>query len=262
DVALPADGFKQDILVQGTVDGEPVVTARYGGGNDFMHLAGMMEARGKKLERAFDPGLLEKTLDQADCFVLPNIARANRLTGPFPELEGRIVNEDAFFENPEKALVLANLCTAITAACRLEAVSGGGRDLPVVLTGGGSTDPWFGRLIAALTGREVYAMFDRNGRAITETTTLGAAATGKAACLKAHPIEVDLSALGVSYRKMEPFNTEILRKLQQYRERFMAELVKAGCRLKNSGKVAKEKHKQAGGYRLEVKHKGIGIEKA
>ena len=32
DAVLPPDGFMRDIIVQGTVDGQPVVTARYGGG--------------------------------------------------------------------------------------------------------------------------------------------------------------------------------------------------------------------------------------
>ncbi len=69
-------------------------------------------------------------------------------------------------------------------------------------------------------------MFDRNGRAINETTTLGAAIAGKAACLDIHPYDVDISDLGVSYRKFDPFEIGIKRKLNCYRERFMEELKK------------------------------------
>ena len=46
---LPPDGYLRDIIIQGTVDGAPVVTARYGGGADFAHL--------KKLGRRARGGL-------------------------------------------------------------------------------------------------------------------------------------------------------------------------------------------------------------
>jgi hypothetical protein len=96
-----------------------------------------------------------------------------------------------------------------------------------VLTAGGSKDPYYGRLVATLTGRDLYAMYDRNGQALSETTTLGAAIAGKAACLKIHPYQVDMRGLGIQYRKLEPFNPEIAQRLFRYRELFMKELEKA-----------------------------------
>jgi hypothetical protein len=47
-------------------------------------------------------------------------------------------------------------------------------------------------------------MFDQNGQAVTETTTLGAAIVGKAACLGIHPNKVGTSALGVKFRRGRP----------------------------------------------------------
>jgi len=224
---LPPDGHKRDILVQGTVDGYPVVTARYGGGNDFRFIRQMVEKRGMRFEASLDEKLLQMILDQADCFVLPNVNPINRHTGPFPDWKGKIINEPAFLKIPGKAFIITNLCTAIITAGRIEDLGAEG-NVPVVTTAGGSKDPYFGRLLAALSGRHVYALFDREGRALSETTTLGAAITGKAACLGIHPYQVDISGLGVIYKKLEPFRDSIKKKLCRYRERFMEELTKAG----------------------------------
>jgi len=225
---LPQDGYKRAVLVQGTVDGHPVVTSLYGGGRDFSYLAGMAEKAGMPFPARIEELLpeLEKILGQADCFVLPNINPENHLTGPFPGLKGSIINREAFFRNAERALILANLCVALAAASQIEAIAAD-RNLPVVLTAGGSRDPCYGRLIATLTGRDVYALFDRQGSAISETTTLGAAIAGKAACLNIHPYQVDISALGLSYRRLEPFDPGIKEKLAVYRDRFRQELSKA-----------------------------------
>jgi len=76
-------------------------------------------------------------------------------------------------------------------------------------------------LLATLTGHPVYAMFDRNGQAVTETTTLGAAIAGKAACLGIHPYKVDTASLGVKYRQIEPLPGEPAKALQAYRARWM-----------------------------------------
>ena len=74
-----------------------------------------------------------------------------------------------------------------------------------MLTAGGSKDSFFAAVLATLTGHPVYAMFDRNGQAVTETTTLGAAIAGKAACLGVHPYKVDTASLGVKYRQIDLF---------------------------------------------------------
>ncbi len=170
-----------------------------------------------------DESLLEETLKLEDCFVLPNIHPMNYKTGPFPDLEGRILNEQEFFRNSERAFILANLSTAITTAFQIQEIVPD-MNLPMVVTAGGAKDPYFGRILASLTGTCVYAMFDRDGQAITETTTLGAAIAGKAACLNIHPYDVDVSGLGVSYREMCPFDGEIRCLLDSYRKRFMQEV--------------------------------------
>ena len=227
-VELPSDGYRRDIVVQGTVDGYPVVTARYGGGNDFRHIKELMENRGYHFGGDYDERLLEEIVSAADCFVLPNISPMNHLTGPFPRIKGKIINEHAFFSDPQKAFIITNLTTAITTACQIDAIAKN-TDFPIVLTAGGSRDPYFGRLIGTLTGRSVYSLFDSEGHAISETTSLGAAITGKAAYLGIHPRDVDVSGLGVKYRKLEPFRDEIKRKLKRYRERFMKEVKKESC---------------------------------
>jgi len=226
---LPPDGYKRGIMVQGTVDGEPVVTSIYGGGNDFRYLQVLSEQRigGFGGNRA-DERLLLETASAADCFALPNINPMNHNTGPFPGVKGRIVNEPAFFESPVKAYTVANLTTALVTVFQIELMAGNELS-PVILTAGGAKDPLYGRLIATLTGRTVYALFDRNGNALTETTTLGAAIAGKAAFLGIHPYMVDMAALETTFRELPPFRVEIGNALRRYRERFMCELKRASA---------------------------------
>ncbi|MCE5250459.1 hypothetical protein LLG96_09600 [bacterium] len=225
-VDLPADGYKRDIIVQGTVDGQPVVTARYGGGHDFKYMKNLMKQRGCVFCEELDERLLEETVRAANCFILPNISPAGHKTGPFPNLRGRIINEQLLFENPERACILINLTTALTTAFQIEAIS---RDAsyPVVITGGAAKDLYFGRLLATVTGRGVYALVDMEGHGLTETTTLGAAIVGKAASMGVHPYRVDMCSLGVTYRKLPPFGDEIKRLTDHYRERFTEEIEKA-----------------------------------
>jgi len=215
-VRLPADGYARDILVQGTVDGEPVATARYGGGADFAHLKKLAAARGCPFDGTRNEQALRAMLERGDGFVLPNICPANVGTGPFPAVEGRIIGEDAFFANGAAACILTNLMTAITTTHQVEAFAPA-PDVPLVLTAGGSRDAYFGPLLAALTGRPVYAMQDRNGEAVTETTTLGAAIAGKAACLGVHPYEVDMGGLGVRYLEVEPLPAALAESVRAYR---------------------------------------------
>ncbi|MBT4482812.1 MAG: hypothetical protein HOC71_03940 [Candidatus Latescibacteria bacterium] len=224
-VELPQDGYRRDIIVQGTVDGYPVVTARYGGDNDFRHIKGLMDDRGYRFGGECNERLLEETANAADCFVLPNINPLNHLTGPFPQIKGKIINEHVFFSDPQKAFIITNLTTAITTVCQIDAIAKN-TDFPIVLTAGGSRDPYFGRLIVTLTGRNVYSLIDSDGHDVSETTSLGAAITGKAAYLSVHPYDVDVSGLDVKYRKLKPFSVEIKRKLNRYRERFMEEIKK------------------------------------
>jgi hypothetical protein len=221
---VPRDGFTRDIIIQGTVDGEPVVTARYGGGADFARLKKLAGERGRGFDTHWDLARLSNLLAAADCFVLPNIDPVNHGTGPFPGIKGRIVNEAAFFGNAQTAYVAANLLTAITTAHQVQAISSDA-GVPMVLTAGGSKDPLFAALLATLTAQPVYAMFDKSGQTVTETTTLGAAIAGKAAFLGIHPYAVNTSSLGITYRPVEPLPAEIALRLKTYSARWLQHVV-------------------------------------
>ncbi|HUC84044.1 MAG TPA: hypothetical protein VL970_02545 [Candidatus Acidoferrales bacterium] len=217
---VPGDGYTRDIIIQGTVDGEPVVTARYGGGADFAELKKLAQTRGRGFDKNWDETKLLKILRAADCFVLPNVNRANHGTGPFPRVQGRIVNEAAFLADGVTAFLTGNLMTALTTAEQVAAISPE-VEVPIVLTAGGSKDSFFAAMLATLTGHPVYAMFDRNDQAVTETTTLGAAIVGKAACLGIHPYQVEVAALGVKYRQIAALTGELIPALQAYREAWL-----------------------------------------
>jgi sugar (pentulose or hexulose) kinase len=220
---LPGDGYTRDIIIQGTVDGESVVTARYGGGADFSHLKKLAKADGRGFDNQWDEARLLQFLKAADCFVLPNIAPSNHGTGPFPQIKGSLVNEKAFFGDGLAAYLASQLQTVMTTAWQVMAISPD-PTVPVVLTAGGSKDPLFAALLATLISRPVYAMFDRSGQAVTETTTLGAAIVGKAACLGIHPYIVDTSTLGVKYRATAPLTGELASALESYRSRWLQHL--------------------------------------
>jgi hypothetical protein len=217
---VPGDGYTRDIIIQGTVDGGPVVTARYGGGADFAHLKKLAQARGRGFDKHWTEASLLAFLRAANCFVLPNISPANHGTGPFPQVQGRIVNEAAFFADGATAYLAANLMTALATAEQVAAISPA-VEVPVVLTAGGSKDPFFGTVLAALTGHPVYAMFDQSGQPVTETTTLGAAIVGKAACLGEQPYEVDTASLGAKYRQITALTGELVAALKAYREKWL-----------------------------------------
>jgi len=222
-VELPPGAYERDVVVQGTVDGGPVVTARYGGGNDFRYVGKLMKERGLGFTAEYDEGVLHDVLAAADCFLLPNINPVNHMSGPFPRLRGRITDEREFFGDPLRAFIITNLCTAITTSIQIDAVSRD-RGIPVVLTAGGARDPYFGRLLATLTGRRVYALYDSEGGVVSETTDLGAAVTGKAAFLGVHPYSVDMDGFEVEYRELKPLDESLGAKLERYRELFLAEV--------------------------------------
>lgn len=216
---LPSDGWRRDILVQGTVDGEPVATARYGGGNDFREAKCIVETAGGVFSVEPDERLMERIAGAAEAFILPHISPINHGTGPFPDFRGRLINERFFLAHPGAAHIATSIATSLAATVQVEAVSSD-RSVPLVITAGGAKDPYYGRLLATFTGRAVFAMNDRNGNPVTETTSLGAAITGKAACLGIHPYLVDTVSLGIAYRKVEPYGGEIAGKLAGYRERW------------------------------------------
>ena len=138
-------------------------------------------------------------------------------------VQGRIINEQAFLADGATAYLASNLLTAMTTACQVDAVCHDA-DVPIVLTAGGSKDPCFAALLATLTGRSVYALFDKDGQPVTETTTLGAAIVGKAACLGIHPYEVDASSLGAQYRRVELLPADLSAPLEAYRGKWLQQI--------------------------------------
>ncbi|HPA17089.1 MAG TPA: hypothetical protein PLU30_05035 [Verrucomicrobiae bacterium] len=218
---VPGDGFTRDIIIQGTVDGEPVTTGRYGSGADFTFLKKLAQEKGKGFQRTADPAAIGRFLSAADVFVVPNVDPSLHKTGPFPEARGRIIGEGAFFADAEVAFLATNVMTALAVAQQVDAIAQDA-SVPIVLTAGGSKDPCFAGLIATVTGRRTYAMFDKDGQAVSETTTLGAAICGKAACLGIHPYKVDTAPLGVRYRRVDALSADVARPLKAYREKWLA----------------------------------------
>ncbi|MCE5273005.1 hypothetical protein LLH00_17135, partial [bacterium] len=221
---LPADGWRRGLIVQGTLDGAPVVTSMYGGGRDFRWLESLFGAGafGDCGEEA--AAALERVLLARHCFVLPGTAPENRGTGPFPSLAGRIVNRGAFLADAAGAHALASLATALTALHQVRMLCPAA-DTPLVLTGGGSRDPHLGIILASLAGRPVYSLQGHRGEALSETTTLGAALVGKAACLGVHPHS--LCPPGLSLSRFEPLPARLETAAQEYRGLWERELERA-----------------------------------
>ena len=220
---LPEDGYRRSVVVQGTVDGLPVVTSMYGGGRDFSYLKALAAEREASFRPGQDTKTLEKVCAESNCFVLPNINPENNGTGPFPEIRGRIVEPERFFADGELAMAISELCMANTAVCQIEALTGD-KAIPLVLTGGGSKDQLFSRLLATISEHGVYTLVDSHGKLISETTTLGAAIAGKAACEGVHPDKIELQSVGMSFCEVEPFAQDLKDLLLEYRKKFVEQL--------------------------------------
>ena len=220
------DGYKQGIIIQGTVDGEPTITSMYGGGFDFREIKSLAESKNLTFKAPFNEKLLLKVLENNPTFVLPNINPDNYGTGPFPKVKGKIINENAFYSSGETAYIIANLCITATASHHIHLIASNSKS-PIIITAGGSKDIYFGKLVATYTGRTVYAGIDKTGTALTETTSLGAAIIGKAACLGIHPYDVDISSLDIKYNKITPFEGKIKELVLKYKKQFMKEIQKA-----------------------------------
>ncbi|HJO92678.1 MAG TPA: hypothetical protein QF753_04700 [Victivallales bacterium] len=217
---------KKGTMVQGTVDGVPVPTTMYGGGADYRTLVEMAKKRNIEFDSDVDTNLLNEVLQDNCCFILPNIDPNNHGTGPFPELEGKIINEDYFYSSGRKAFLVSNLMTALTASYQISGLLAD--NTSIVLTGGGAKNDLFGSLLATLTGHDVYIGYDKFDNIISETTSLGAAIVGKASCLNIHPYDVDVSSIGVKYRKLAELSDELKTYLKEYKESFF-KTIKENC---------------------------------
>ncbi|MBF0207226.1 MAG: hypothetical protein HQK53_10095 [Oligoflexia bacterium] len=222
--------FGKGIVIQGSVDGNPIITTMYAGGADFKFLKKLVEDRGIYFGHRDPLWNFERTMvdiakeylecEERSCFVMPNMNPSNFGHGPFPEIRGKIINEEAFLYNGERAFVFANLMSALITAYQLMQISPDPQ-IPIVITGGGAKNPLFGQLLATITRKDVYTIFNHQGDPLVETTSLGAAMVGKAAVLNIHPYDVDLSVLGISYRKSKYFNKKTLKMfIEKYQKRY------------------------------------------
>ena len=228
-VKVPKNSHESGLLAQGSVDGQPGLTSLYGGGFDFRELKKQVEGKIGKgkfqaKEGGVDEALLTQIADKADTFVLPNISSNSKGTGPWTKVNGRIINEEKFFSDGESAFILSNLMTAITTAAHVSLITKTSKDTPIVLTGGGAKDPYYGRLLATLTGRKVLVMKDKNGDAVVETTALGAAMMAKAAVEGKHPHNVDLKPLGITFQEVDAFTGRTATAIQGYKQKFMEQI--------------------------------------
>ncbi|MEI6055845.1 MAG: hypothetical protein WCR55_07280 [Lentisphaerota bacterium] len=220
---LTKDMFGKGVIVQGTVDGNPVLTTMYAGGSDFKYLKQQTEARGLSFETKDAYKILSDVLTDNNCFVLPNVNPTNRGHGPFPALKGKIVNEKYFFSSGEKAFILANLMSSLVASYHIGLISDD-KNVPIVITGGGAKGKLFGDILSSLTNREVYTIYTPYGEPLVETTSLGAAIVGKAGYLNIHPYEADISGLGITYKKSTPFEPVLSHNLKMYTVRYFDEI--------------------------------------
>lgn len=229
---LPAEGHRRSLVVQGTLDGDPVATSMYGGGRDYRFLESLFAPGAFRADRQ-DWRELLGALSADGCYVLPNINPENHGTGPFPNLKGKILGRGKFLEHPGRAGVHASLCVAACVSEQLNLLRAG-REVPVVLTGGGSLDPYLACLVAGLSGCRVYCLRTRDGDILSETTSLGAAVTGKAACLGCHPERIDLSGMGPACSEQDPPPDEVLSGLLRWKEVFIREIEAESARNANT----------------------------
>ncbi|HBM16661.1 MAG TPA: hypothetical protein DD381_10025 [Lentisphaeria bacterium] len=216
---LSKDMFGKGIIVQGTVDGFPVLTSMYAGGSDFKYLKEQIESHGMKFESNDSLKTLSEVLHNNKCFVQPNINPSNRGHGPFPGLKGRIINEGYFFSSGERAFALSNLMSSLVTSHHIELISTD-RNIPIVLTGGGAKGKLFGDILSSLIDRDVYTIYSPTGEPLVETTSLGAAIIGKAGCLNIHPYDTDISSLRISYRKSHRLDSSLISLLNRYRRTY------------------------------------------
>ena len=218
--SLDGQGWRHDQVVQGTVDGHPVITARYGGGNDFKALAEAMQQRGRAFDPSGDEALLATCCAEAACFVQPNVHPVCRGTGPFPDCQGTIIGEEAFHADPRRAVIYANLAAAAAIAAQITAVAGRA-PAPVVLTAGASRNALLGTMIATLSQRRVYVLRDANGDIVSETTTHGAACCARAALDGCHPHAAPLAAATWRLHPAPAASPDTARLLTRYHQRWL-----------------------------------------
>ncbi len=227
--ALPDDGFGKNVMYQGDLDGNPVLTASAPTGIEFQNYAGDGPGgRGVLLSEleldglpvgSYDIDTLRRVVTERAIFVTPGVAAG---IGPYPRSISGVHGMESIRadRSGQLAYIALNLETSIMAAASIELVSGGGRRAAVVLSAGASADPLFRSLVATLMAdRQVYYVADASGRALTETTTDGGFLLAVEHITGTPAYDIDVSGLGYNLKRVEPVG-EVIEGLASYRGEF------------------------------------------
>ncbi len=227
--ALPEDGFGKNVMYQGDLDGNPVLTASAPTGIEFQHYAGDGPAGKSVLLQEleldslnvgdFDPAALEQVLAQREIFITPGVAAG---VGPYPLSTSEVYGMQKIRadRSGELAYIALNLETAIMSTASIELASGDDESMPVVISAGAAADPLFRLLIASLNpSREVYFVADDRGRAATETTSDGGFLLALEHNGGVPAQEIDVAGLGYHLHEVAP-HKRLVQLLAGYREEF------------------------------------------
>jgi hypothetical protein len=227
--ALPDDGFGKNVMYQGDLGGNPVLTASAPSGVEFQHYAGAGPAgRGLLLEEldlerlpygAYSLRDLERMVSRRELFITPGVAAG---IGPYPNSTSEIYGKEMMIadRSGELAYIALNLETTIMATAAIELVEGEGQDTAVVLSAGAAADPLYRLLLASLNpARQVYYLVNDAGEAVTETTSDGGflLAVEHARGIPAN--EIDVSGLGYRLLRIAA-DQNLVADLKLYREEF------------------------------------------
>ena len=212
-LALPAEGFGKNVMYQGDLYGNPVLTASAPTGIEFQHYAGdSPTGKGVLLRElglehltvgAYEPHTLELVLSERDIFITPGVAAG---IGPYPGSVSEVYGIEKICRDGkgELAYIALNLQASIMATAAIE-LAGGGGDRPVVVSAGAASDPLFRLLLASLNpSRDVYYVADDGGSAVTETTSDGGFLLALEHARGTPADEIDVSGLGYHLHRIEP----------------------------------------------------------
>lgn len=227
--ALPDEGFGKNVMLQGDLRGDPVLTASAPTGIEFQHYAGEAEGgrgvflEGLKLEGLpegdFDHRTLLSVVSRNEFFVSPGVAKG---IGPYPYSEPGVHGMERILQDGagELARIAVNLETAIMSTASIELATPEGERTPVLLSAGAAADPLFRHLLASLSlSREFYYLVGPGGETITETASDGGFLLALENLSGAPADRVEAAGLGYRLRRIDP-DDRLGRALEPYREEF------------------------------------------
>ena len=226
---LPEEGFGKNMMYQGGLYGNPVLTASAPTGIEFQNYAGDGPAgKGALLQEleldrlptgAYDRDLLQQVLSDRAIFITPGVAAG---VGPYPRSTSMIygIEKLRHDRSGELAHIALNLETSIMATASIELAAGGDKSMAVVISAGAAADQLFRSLVASLNPyRDVYYVADAAGNAVTETTSDGGFILSLEHIRGTPANEIDVSGLGYHLHRIEP-DKSLLESLGSYRREF------------------------------------------